>query len=216
MEKLIENVGKINRSRLVIRHGLDFEMANIIPHCLNEDDGSGVKRILDAFMTYKQNNNSMKKLKHTIAAVAKIAPVSYLNAASPLDKPDTGFGFGHYCYPHNELPKISPEILIEWCSINNTRWTKVIPYIKIFVSDHAKNENDNKKTLSPLIYSILEIAPKPGILVEAIIQHINNTDNENGLSRDTRQKLEILKKQLKNHQCKEIRIEISNNVILKK
>ena len=192
---------------------LDSKMESIICNCLKGENDPKTERLLAAFVIYKQNNSSskMSNLRKTAKAVSKIAPIAYLNAACPNPYNSEGFGFGNpLLYKHYPLSKIPTKILVDWCSENEARWKKVIPYLEIFVLDQ-----NNKEILSPLINDILKSAPRSGVVVNDIIQHINNINNINGFSRIAIHKFKILKQQLENHPCEEIQIAISNNIILK-
>ena len=112
------------------RDTLDFKMAHIIPHCLEEDDDSGIKRILSSFADYAAKpKNSMNSLKNTTTVIAQINPIAYLNAADPGPDGSTGFGFGNDLLKNSPLLEIPSEILKEWCSKDETRQERVMPYM---------------------------------------------------------------------------------------
>ena len=219
LEKLIHNAGEINRSRLVIRNGLDCEMASIIPHCLKGKNDPGTKRILDAF-TNNRENNLMSKFRKTAAAIAEIDPVPYLDAASPDPDGSTGFGFGHTPYSFYPLSKISANTLTDWCLKNESRWKRVVPYLEIFILDRDRDkENNTKEKLSPRINEILEISSQPGIVVRNIIEYVSNEYDmgpvigDDSFKNAQKRRFEILK-ELKDHPREEVRNVISNSKIL--
>ena len=201
---------------------LDSEIESIICNCLKDENDPKIKRILAALTTYTQNNSmsKMSKLRKTAGAIAKIAPMSYLNAASPDPDGSAGFGFGVPHLKNCPLSKISSRTFVDWCSDNDARWGRVIPYLEVFIPDQTEDEDNNKEKLSPLINEILEISPQPGVVVRAIINYANDENTAgpiigyDSFGRARMRRLRVLK-ELENHSCEEIQFVISNSIILK-
>ena len=218
LEKLINGASKANCSGPIFPRGLDFEMAHIISYCFEEDDGSGVNRLLASLSKYKaQPNNSIIELKKITAAIAEIYPIDYLNAASPDPDGLTGFGFGQPPSSFYPLSKISAKTLMEWCSENNERWKRVLRRLEIFILDETRDKGNNtKEKLSPIINEILNTVLNPGFVLEIIIIHTKNTVTEKPVYGDDtfhaakERRLKILEG-LKDHMRKEVRDVISKH-----
>ena len=214
------NALEILIGNVVLERGLDFEMANIAYHCLKDDDGSGIYRILTSFSNYPaQKPNAIIKLKKTASVIAEIAPINYLNAASPDPDGSTGFGFGCPPFSFYPLSKISAKTLVKWCLVNNERWKRILPKLEIFILDETKDEGNNtKEKLSPLISEILNTVPNPDIVIRIIIEHVKGNPTERPIyGNDTfraacERRLKILK-ELKDHARQEVRNTILNSKI---
>ena len=186
---------------------LDHGMGDITRYCLEEDDGSGTERLLTALAGHAaRQDDSIRDLDNTASAIAEIAPEAYLNAVAP--DPDAGlrgFGLSDARFGFWPLSAIPPESLVDWCSENDTRWTRIAAYLELFIPDQsAGEENNNEEKLSPQIVAILEAAPERDAVVDVLVEHITEIGIYSGSSEPiVERRLRILEQQ-KDHPCPEV------------
>ena len=175
----IRRIGLDAIETLIFRNGVDgtleSQMGELTLYCLENDEGSGVARLLSALSDQAaRHDDSVRHLSSTAGAIATVAPSAYLNSVAP--DPDSGlrgFGLHDARFGFWPLSMVPPVALVDWCSENDARWTRIVPYLELFTLDQGGvSEHNMEEKLSCQIVAILEAAPEPGSVVDLLFDRI--------------------------------------------
>lgn len=151
----------LRRDREEMNDNLDHDMARVLPLCVVTHDEAAT--VLDAVSTrVARAYGSIYDIDETVAGLAEISPLAFLNRAFAYGPPTIDLRGGITAAP---LSRIPPATLVGWCQSRlDDMWGRIAWALKPFSGRHAEaGAND----LPAHATALLDAAPDPVAVLEA-------------------------------------------------